>query len=204
MLNLEKALSLTIKARQDIAATFELEQMIRDAIVAGINKNKSTYKPYIALKRILRKTIKADPGCINLHGVWYQNGKQYFSNGFYLIELYTPVEGLPQVAPALNPSDFFKEDEYTGFTIVDPNQVKIQLKQARADVKANNLSTVIRSNNGLYKIGDSYFNVELLNDVISVIGSDNLIALTKPGPDKHCILKSQNGRAFVCPVRKGV
>lgn len=205
MFNLDKALELTIKARNDIAAISELEQMIKNAISEDVNRGKGTLKNFTTIRKMIRKATKDKPERVLLHGVWEQNGRQYYTNAYCLIELYTPMSGLPPVEEevTLKPSDFFKENNYAQSTTIDAickHRIKIQLKHAKAEVKAMKLKSVLSCTSGLYKIGESYYNVELLNDVISVIGSDELTALFKYEPNTPCILKSDKGRVFICPV----
>ena len=59
-MNLNKALELTIQARNDFRATYELEELIKNEMAAEINRSKGTYKPYSTLKDD-SKSIKTIP-----------------------------------------------------------------------------------------------------------------------------------------------
>lgn len=204
MFNLDKALALIIQAREnsDFNAILDLEYMIKAAIAEDVNRRRGTYKPYVAIKKMIQKCIKDNPRPI-MTGVWEQDGKQYYTNGYCLIELYTPVKELPKLdedVTYLKPSDYFKENEYSQETQIDVSQVKLQFKWAQAEVKAKKLDTILKSTYGLCKIGESYFNIGLINDIVSAISVNNLIALYNPTINTSCILKADNGRAFVMPI----
>lgn len=193
-MNLDKALELTIKARTDFRATYELEELIKEAMASEINRNKGNYKPYSALKKMIQKSIKDNPD-ERFHGVWVQDGKQYFCNRISLIELNSIIEGLPQnkkspqeLVSLLNEKDFTEESS------IDANQIKLQARQAHAMKACNDMT--------LYRIGASYYSVALLDAVISIIGSSGLTALYNQKPNQACILKSWDGRALICPVYK--
>lgn len=206
MLNLTKALTLTIKAREDIAAIFELESMIKEAMSVEIAKSKGNLNIYSALKKILEKAKKDSPDRPSIHGAWLDTitEKQYVSNGFYLIEINTPVEGLPQLendVTALNPMIYLKDAEYYEKEIpLNAGKIKLQLKQAEAERKANDREKILLTGIGIFELGLSWYSVVLLSTLISVLGAD----VTVHGldePFKPCIITSNIGRAFLMPVR---
>lgn len=194
-MNLNKALELTIQARNDFRATYELEELIKNEMAAEINRGKGTYKPYSTLKKMIQKSIKDNPYDERFHGVWMQDGKQYFCNRISLIELNSIIEGLPQnkkspqeLVSLLNEKDFTEESS------IDANQIKLQARQAHAMKACDDMA--------LYRIGASYYSVALLDAAISIIGSNELTVLCRRYPNQACLLKSQNGRALICPVWK--
>lgn len=204
MLNLSKALTLTIKARENITGLLELEGMIRDAMAEEIARSKGSLNTFSALKKIIEKIKKEAPYRKGLHGAWIDpiTEKQYVCTGYCLIEINEPIDGLLQIEDGettVNPFPYFKE-EYEEETPIDANQVKLQMKEATAKARAQGSKKITLNGIGLYKIGPSFYSVAVLADIISALGTDIVAAHLKDGSNTTCVLTSKIGRAYVCPV----
>jgi hypothetical protein len=205
LLNLTKALELTIRARKDIAATIELESMILEAIAVETAKSKGSLNLYSALKKIIEKAKKDQVYRKETHGAWIDpiSEKQYVANGYYLIEINNPVEGLPQLESgitALNPHGYFRDaGECTAETALDVNAIKVQMKQAEAEARAQNRK-VSHYGLGVYKIGLSWYSVVLLMDIISVLGTEVTAHYTER-TNAPCFITSSVGRALLMHVK---
>ena len=196
-MDLTKALTLVKTAKDDPCALATLEALIVDAI--GIESAKSAGMASIrrVLKKIITRANRNNPLQPTLHGAWMKDNKQYVSDGWVLVELNTPVPGLPQLTDEVEPWNaapaFMGAEDYTEEVPLGPD-IKVAYTQAVAAARSNRVELA-----SLYKLGRSYYQLLLLRDALEALGPGT-VARCKPKPNRPCILTSPRGRALIMHV----
>lgn len=131
------------------------------------------------------------------------DGREYqqFSNSYSLVLLNEPMEGLPQATgEPLKTEMFFEQMAYCSEIPLDVPQIKAYLAECKAirkDINAGIRTKAIKP----YKIGNVYYNPQLLLDVMEVLGGNITFYQNNDKPLLQGYLKSENGLALVLPVR---
>jgi len=211
VLNLTKALELILKFKNngDLSVILLLEDMIKEEIALQQAKSLGKANTYRTLKKLIEETIKDNPGRIALHGVWIDEitEKQYFCNGYYIIEINEPIEGLKQLESGIKPIDvrnILPKDysEFSNKTKLDIKNIKTQIKEKEAEAKAKgeNVKKYIKDN-AITEIGLSLYPSSQIIDIINVLGNDITVHY-QDGEMKPCIIESDIGRALIMPLRR--
>jgi hypothetical protein len=209
LLNLTKALELTIKAKEDPRAILELENLIKEAIAVENAKNNNKINAFRALNKIIKENRKKYPDKIQTHGAWIEpfENKQYITNGYYIIEINQPIEGLPQLGPDVEPpingrklfADTIEKANYEE-VFINISDLKKQFKIAQVEAKIAK-AEIDKIPSGQIKIGASWYPVNQLIDIINTLGEDIRI-YTEKNCNKPCLLISNTGRALIMPINK--
>jgi len=205
-MNLTKMLELTISARKNILNSYELENMLRQLILeeetakAGGNGAKNRLK---LAQKYIESSAKQNPHRNLLHAVHYALEKQWLCNGYSIIGLTNHITGLPEASEKLQIENIIPDSnnsEYQQLDIViDIPALKAQAREAKAEEK----STKIESTKRIVKLGNSYFNVNLVLEALALMPGKYIVLGNTEKSNTPILIKNENDdTALIIPVRK--
>lgn len=203
-MNLSKALELTLAAKEDIRKILELEELIKNAITEEEAKKKGNLSIFKLVKKYIEETKKK---CVNtnLHGVKINaDNKMLFSNSFSGFRLNTILESLPVVENFLDLEsiiDKTRDNNNIKVDAPDLKDLKSQFKIAKAVKKAKKNKKITDVKEGLFKINNSYVDIELLIEVIEILGNEEIEIYTGEKEINAIYFKSPEGDAILLPIR---
>jgi len=203
-MNLSKMLELTIASREDTTKTVELEELIKRYIAEEEAKKKGTFNAFKSIKKYIDKTIKNQAHRPQIHGVKIVNDKMIFTNTYSAFRFNNIIEGLPIVEDMPDIDTIINNARDNNKTRVNtPNikELKAQLKTAKANKKATKSKSILDVKEGFYKINNGYLNIELLIEVIEILGTKDLEIYTTDNWLSPIYTVSPEGEAVLLPCR---
>lgn len=206
-MDLTKALGLVLQLKEgyNVMAITELEKMVKDEIGLQLAKNNKQTSMFKTLKRLIEENKKEVPDMTAIHGVWRIDNKQYFTDRYCLIQINTPLEGLPEVelSPAtanLHKIHFSKDySNYLQYDL-DINSVKMLLKEAEAKAKTErvkNKKSYVYKNTKI-QIGINKYPAVRILDIYNILGSDMKVYYEEI-KEEPCYFESDFGKALLMP-----
>lgn len=211
----ERLIAILERVLEGYVSTTEIEEVIatlRQEVAAKNAKSAGKQDLYKAMMAVIKSAKKHHPYQEGLHSAWIDDGKQYVSNGYMLIENSgTPLDlpTLPDDAKPINVQPIIKaraEKEYPD-TLVCPTiaELKSGIKEqkALAKCKYDKLKEVGYHLGGGHVANAEYLQIAVQATGCTTIHAENHIA----GNDKRQVgelwFESDDGtvRVLVLPVR---
>lgn len=192
-MNATKVLELAIN--NDVDRIIELaKKEIREKEVKK-KCNSSDVKRFKLIEKYLLKVDMPD----RFRTTWIENGHQCFTNGYIAFMLKKHFDQLPKTdIPPLNLNDLIKQKTADDLYEVDVDitDVKTKLKIFKAENKANKTKRPC-----IYRIENSFFNAQYLIDCYTILSGKNIKFSQTKNNLAPAIIKSENGKAIICPVK---
>jgi len=203
MINLQKLLELTISSREEPRKSFELEQLIKSYIAEESARSRGNINTYKLIKKYIDKAIKKFPHNLKVKGIKINNDKMLFTDTHTAYRLNNILEDLPVIEGYDIDSIIDSTIKRNDIKAETPtlNELKAQLKTAKAIKKARNIDKITTIKEGIVKIHNCYLDITLLIEAIEILGNKDIEVYASEGKLNPVYIKSPMGEAIVLSIR---
>jgi len=207
---LEKILELVIEAQVDPQKLIELEEFLRLKISEEEAKKNGNANIFRSVKKYINRSIKQIPK--EYYGIHTKDGMVYATNGYSAFRLNVELKGLPEAMdfPIEKIDATFSDVKFNNIEVELPSlkELKAQLKIARANLKAMKKQKILipgckltALEEGVVKLKNVSVDIELLVEILEVLGGENITCWVTEEKLAPVFLKSHAGEAILMPLR---
>lgn len=206
---LEKILELVIEAQVDPQKLIELEEFLRLKISEEEARKNGNINIFRSVKKYINRSIKQIPK--EYYGIHTKDGMAYATNGYSAFRLNVELKGLPEAMdfPIEKIDATFSDVKFNNIEVELPSlkELKAQLKIARANLKAMKKQKYLTGckladvEEGVIKLKNVSVDIELLVEILEVLGGENITCWVKEEKLAPVFLKSDAGEAILMPLR---
>jgi len=206
---LEKILELVIEAQADPQKLIELEEFLRLKISEEEASKNGNVNIFRSVKKYINRSIKQIPK--EYYGIHTKDGMAYATNGYSAFRLNVELKGLPEAMdfPIEKIDTMFSDVKFNNIEVELPSlkELKAQLKIARANLKAMKKQKYLTGckladvEEGVIKLKNVSVDIELLVEILEVLGGENVTCWVTEEELAPVFLKSHAGEAILLPLR---
>lgn len=206
---LEKILELVIEAQVDPQKLIELEEFLRLKISEEEARKNGNINIFRSVKKYINRSIKQIPK--EYYGIYLKDGMAYATNRYSAFRLNVELKGLPEAMdfPIEKIEAMFSDVKFNNIEVELPSlkELKAQLKIARANLKAMKKQKYLTGckladvEEGVIKLKNVSVDIELLVEILEVLGGENITCWVKEEKLAPVFLKSHAGEAILMPLR---
>lgn len=206
---LEKILELVIEAQVDPQKLIELEEFLRLKISEEEARKNGNINIFRSVKKYINRSIKQIPK--EYYGIHTKDGMAYATNRYSAFRLNVELKGLPEAMdfPIEKIDATFSDVKFNNIEVELPSlkELKAQLKIARANLKAMKKQKYLTGckladvEEGVIKLKNVSVDIELLVEILEVLGGENITCWVKEEKLAPVFLKSDAGEAILMPLR---
>ena len=206
---LEKILELVIEAQVDPQKLIELEEFLRLKISEEEARKNGNINIFRSVKKYINRSIKQIPK--EYYGIHTKDGMAYATNGYSAFRLNVELKGLPEAMdfPIEKIDATFSDVKLNNIEVELPSlkELKAQLKIARANLKAMKKQKYLTGckladvEEGVIKLKNVSVEIELLVEILEVLGGENITCWVTKEKLAPVFLKSDAGEAILMPLR---
>jgi hypothetical protein len=206
---LEKILELVIEAQEKPRKLIELEEFLRLKISEEEARKNGNINIFRSVKKYINRSIKQIPK--EYYGIHIKDGMAYATNGYSAFRLNVELKGLPEAMnfPIEKIDATFSDVKFNNIEVELPSlkELKAQLKIARANLKAMKKQKYLTGckltavEEGVVKLKNVSVDIELLVEILEVLGGENITCWVTEEKLAPVFLKSDAGEAILMPLR---
>jgi hypothetical protein len=206
---LEKILELVIEAQADPQKLIELEEFLRLKISEEEASKNGNINIFRSVKKYINRSIMQIPK--EYYGICIKDGMVYATNRYSAFRLNVELKGLPEAMnfPIEKIDATFSDVKFNNIEVELPSlkELKAQLKIARANLKAMKKQKYLTGckltavEEGVVKLKNVSVDIELLVEILEVLGGENITCWVAEEKLAPVFLKSDAGEAILMPLR---
>lgn len=207
---LEKILELVIEAQVKPQKLIELEEFLRLKISEEEARKNGNINIFRSVKKYINRSIKQVPK--EYYGICIKDGMTYATNRYSAFRLNVELKGLPEAMdfPIEKIDATFSDVKFNNIEVELPSlkELKAQLKIARANLKAMKKQKILipgckltALEEGVVKLKNVSVDIELLVEILEVLGGENITCWVAEEKLAPVFLKSDAGEAILMPLR---
>lgn len=207
---LEKILELVIEAQVDPQKLIELEEFLRLKISEEEARKNGNINIFRSVKKYINRSIKMQIPK-EYYGICIKDGMVYATNRYSAFRLNVELKGLPEAMdfPIEKIDATFSDVKFNNIEVELPSlkELKAQLKIARANLKAMKKQKYLTGckladvEEGVIKLKNVSVDIELLVEILEVLGGENITCWVTKEKLAPVFLKSDAGEAILMPLR---